>query len=186
MNNKLMVGGIFCDIQKAFDCVSHKILLDKLIFYGIEGKFKTLIESYLMDRYQRVVIGNRSDCRSSSEWELIKCGVPQGSILGPLFFLLFINDLPASINKNNKMVLFADDMSIIVTDTNRLDFGTNLNQTLNDIVSWFNANLLTLNFNKSQYVEFRSRNYHNITPQNCRGSYKITQGDRNKISRVNH
>lgn len=163
MNNKLMVGGIFCDLQKVFDCVNHKILLDKLIFYGIEGKFKTLIESYLTDRYQRVVIGNRFDCRSFSEWEVIKCGVPQGSILGPLFFLLYINDLPSKINKNNNMVLFADDTSIIVTDINKLDFGTNLNHILKDIDAWFNANLLTMNCNKSQYVEFRSMNYYNIT-----------------------
>jgi hypothetical protein len=67
------------------------------------------------------------------------------------------------INKNNNIVFFADDTSIIVNDTNKLDFGINFNQTLKDIESRFNANLLTLNFNKSQYVEFRSMNYHNIT-----------------------
>jgi hypothetical protein len=61
------------------------------------------------------------------------------------------------------MVLFADDTSIIITDRNKLGLGTNLNQTLKDIVAWFNANLLTLNFNKSQYVEFRSMNYYNIS-----------------------
>jgi hypothetical protein len=60
--------------------------LDKLIFYGIEGKFKTLIESYLTDRYQRVVIGNRFHCRSFSEWEVIKCGVPQRSLGAPIGF----------------------------------------------------------------------------------------------------
>jgi hypothetical protein len=99
INNKLIVGGIFCDLQKAFDCVNHKILLDKLEFYGIEGKFKTLIRSYLMGRYQRVVLGNKIDSNNSSKWESIKCGVPQGSILGPLFFLFYINDLPKIIKK---------------------------------------------------------------------------------------
>jgi len=86
MNNILIVGGIFCDLQKALDCVNHKILLDKLEFYGIEGKFKTSIE-YLTGRYQRVALGNITDSNNSSKWEVIKCVVPQGSILGPLFFL---------------------------------------------------------------------------------------------------
>ena len=69
MNNNQMVGGIFCDLQKAFNCVNQKILLEKLEFYGIEGKFKTLIESYL--RYQRVALNNISSNNNSSKWEVV-------------------------------------------------------------------------------------------------------------------
>jgi hypothetical protein len=88
LNNKQVVRGISCDLHKACYCVQHKILRDKLKFYGIEGKFKTLIESYLSNRYQKVSIG-KSDCNmNSSEWTKIKCGVPQGSILGPFFFII--------------------------------------------------------------------------------------------------
>jgi hypothetical protein len=86
MNNKMVVGGIFCDLHKAFDCVQHKILLDKLQLYGIDGKFKTLIESYLTNRYQKVSLEKSDYNKNASEWSLIKCGIPQGSILGPLFF----------------------------------------------------------------------------------------------------
>jgi len=78
MNNNLKIGGIFCDLQKAFDCVNHKILLDKLEFYSMEGKFKSLTESYLTSRYQKV---NNTNTNSSPKWELAKNGEPQGSIL---------------------------------------------------------------------------------------------------------
>jgi len=88
MNNNLKIGGIFCNLQKVFDCVNHKILLDKLEFYGIEGKFQTQIESYLTCRYQKVILNNNANANSSSKWELIKNGVLQGSILGPLFLSL--------------------------------------------------------------------------------------------------
>ena len=86
MNNNLVAGGVFCDLQKAFDCVNHKILIDKLEFYGIKGKFKTLIESYLTGRYQKVALSNTIDNSKSSNWEEIRNGVQQGLILGPLFF----------------------------------------------------------------------------------------------------
>ena len=86
MNNNLVVGRILCDLQNAFDCVNHKILIDKLESYGIEGKFKTLIESYLTGRYQEVALGSIIDNSKSSSWEEIRNGVPQGSIIGTLFF----------------------------------------------------------------------------------------------------
>jgi len=165
MNNNQMVGGIFCDLQRAFDCVNHKILLKKLEFYGVEGKFKILIESYLTGRYQRVTLNNIDNNNDSSKWELLKCGVQQGSILGPLFFLIYINDLPTMVNNDNNMVLFADDTRIIITYTNRRDFNVNANQTFQDINTWFKVNLLTLNLNKTQYLEFRTKNYYNVNAQ---------------------
>jgi hypothetical protein len=142
--------------------VNHEILLNKLEFYGIQGKFKTLIESYLTGRYQKVTLNTNTTSNSSSKWELIKNGVLQGSILGPLFFLFYINDLPKIITKNNSIVLFADDASLLITDCNKLDLNTNINQSLHNIISWFNISLLVLNFNKTHYLEFRMKNYYEV------------------------
>jgi len=86
MNNKHTVGGIFCDLGTAFDCVNHRILLAKLEHYGIRGIFGTLIKSYLMERYQRVALKDKTNTVNYSNWKLVKHGVPQGSILSPLFF----------------------------------------------------------------------------------------------------
>ena len=85
LNNELMVAGIFCDLQKAFDCVNQNILLTKLQFYGITGTTYILIKSYLEGRYQRMVLNNVS-LDSCSNWGEINHGVPQGLLLGPLLF----------------------------------------------------------------------------------------------------
>jgi len=109
LNNKLTVGGIFCDLGKALDSVNHDILLSKFEFYGFRCKTNALLQSYLSDRYQRVLINNNSSNTTTfSEWGKIKLGVPEGSILGPLFFLIYINDLPNMIADPSKTVLFAD------------------------------------------------------------------------------
>jgi len=115
LNNNLLIGGIFCDLEKAFDCVNHKILLSKLEFYGITGNHYKLYKSYLTNIYQRTLLYNENGNITSSTWAKIEHGVPQGSVLGPLLFLMFINDLPKFVNDKSVPILFADDTSILLS-----------------------------------------------------------------------
>ena len=151
------VGGIFLDLQKAFDCVNHDILLNKLSFYGITGGFLKLVKTYLHNRYQRVVLNNNYSI-SVSDWGKITHGVPQGSILGPLLFLLYITDLPSLTNKNNKIVLFADDTSPIISNPDPIKFRDDVNEILQHIQKWFNANLISLNWEKTHFMHFATKN----------------------------
>jgi hypothetical protein len=149
------VGGIFLDVQKDFNCVNH-ILLNKLNFYGITGEFFQLIKTYLQYRYQRAVLNN--NCSTSiSDWGEVTHGVPQGSILGPLLFLLYINNLPHSINKNNKIVLFTDDTSLIISNPDPIKFRDDANKILQHIQEWFNANLIFLNWEKTHFMHFTTK-----------------------------
>jgi len=141
----MMVGGIFCDLQKAFDCVNHSILLTKLKFYGITGTTHKLIKSYQEGRYQRVVLNNNSP-DSRSNWGKITHCVPQGSILGPLLFLLYINHLPQITNENSKIILYTDDTSLLIANPNHTNFENNVNKIFQDINRWFNVeNFFTTN-----------------------------------------
>ena len=146
-----IVGGIFLDLQKAFDTVNHTILCSKLSYYGFRGKINDLIQSFLSHRHQYVTI-NGFD---SSQLE-IKCGVPQGSTLGPLLFLLYINDLRYSLQKSTASH-FADDTSITFSSKKLKTLETILNTDLKSISDWLKANRLSLNVDKSKLLIFRSK-----------------------------
>ena len=147
LNNKHMVGGIFCDLLKALDGINHAVLLEKMQFYGVSGKFYKLVKSYLDGRYQKVILSHNNIIEST--WEKIKQGVPQGSILGSIFFLIYINDLPNLASIGTKILLYADDTSIIVTSPNLGNFETKIDKIFGDISNWFKVNQLILNYNKT-------------------------------------
>jgi len=152
LNNKLTVGGIFCDLEKAFNSVNHNIILSKCEFYGFRGKTNALLWSYLSDRYQRVLVHNSSsNATTFSEWGKIKHGVSQGSILGPLFFLIYINDLPNTIADPLKLILFADDTSIIIINPSPSKFKEDINNIIDNINDWLKGNSLSLNFDKTYF-----------------------------------
>ena len=96
------------DLAKAFDTVDHAILLSKLRYYGFQGASYNLLCSYLFDRWQRVLFHGKL-----SDWGTVSIGVPQGSILGPLFFALFVNDLPTVV-QHSILDLYADDAELVI------------------------------------------------------------------------
>ena len=122
------VGGIFLEISKAFDKVWHEGLLYKLK-NGIESQLLSLLANYLENREQRVVLNGQT-----SEWKKIKSGVPQGSVLGPLLFLIYINDLPHGITSICK--IFADDTSLFTKVLDINEFANKLNTDLKKITKW--------------------------------------------------
>jgi hypothetical protein len=147
--------GIFLDLRKAFDTVNHNILIDKLHHYGIRGVALKFLKSYLSGRRQFVSF----EGITSTALE-IKCGVPQGSILGPILFLIYINDL-CQVSKVLNAVLFADDTNFVFINKNIQEMILNVNFELQKINTWFIVNKLTLNVNKSNYVIFGKRKFLN-------------------------
>jgi hypothetical protein len=134
-----------------------KILLSKLQFYGREGKFYDLITSYLSDRYQRVLIASTDLSPTSSSWKTVRHGVPQGSILGPFLFLFCMNDLTLNFNSTVKSLIFADDISLVVSSYNNGQYINDVNITFARLNDWLNSNVLTLNFNKTKDVQFATK-----------------------------
>ena len=139
---------VFLDLTKAFDCVSHTILLEKLKFYGIRGKAHDWIAKYLSNRANYVSYGGKT-----SEQKINPIGVPQGSILGPLLFLIYINDLNQAINSGN-LSLFADDANFYKSSDNCFELIRDVNRDVRKLSKWFIANRLSLNNIKTEAMVF--------------------------------
>jgi hypothetical protein len=120
----------------------------------VTGKARLLFESYLEDRFQRVTITEINNCYNYvSTW----AKVPQGSVLDSLLFLIYVNDLPKIISNESITILFADDTSILVKNPNPVAFGNDINAVFKHINEWFVANLLSLNFDKTNFIHFTSK-----------------------------
>ena len=150
LDNKRLGCGIFIDLQKAFDTVNHRILLSKLEHYGIRGCALEWFRSYLSDRKQYVSVNG-----SNSNLLSITCGVPQGSVLGPLLFLIYINDLP-NVSKKLTFYLSADDTNIYYESKDLFNLIKIVNKELRLVKKWLDANKLSLNIDKTNYIIFHS------------------------------
>ena len=148
MNNKILSLGVFIDLSKAFDLINHEKLLHKLSKYGIRGLANQWLRSYLSNRKQYVSLH-----KFQSNLLDINCGVPQGSILGPLLFIIFINDLCQNFPQIN-FILFADDTNIFFPTTDPIQDTNNINNELSKIASWFTFNKLLINSTKCSYTLF--------------------------------
>ena len=151
--------GVFIDLKKAFDTINHNILIKKLSYYGIRGKPLQWLESYLLNRKQYVCYNN-----VESEMSTVVCGIPQGSILGPILFLLYINDL-ANVSNKLKCIMFADDTNVFYSDKCLEDVYKVVNDELNKMNNWLKVNKLSLNVDKTKYMIFMKKpgiHEHNI------------------------
>ncbi len=147
---------IFLDLSKAFDTLNHKILIDKFEHYGVNGISNRLIESYLTNRKQYVEIDG-----SNSEMLALSTGVPQGSILGPLLFIIYINDI-AKASELFDFIIYADDttlsttLEIVIRNTPNLNADNILNTELTNVNDWLKQNKLSLNLKKCKYMIFHT------------------------------
>lgn len=178
---------IFLDLSKAFDTVDHRILISKLERIGIRGIVLNLFQSYLRDRVQKVKIGD-----NLSKEELVEFGVPQGTVLGPLLFLIYVNSLTKILDNRAKILCYADDTAVLIKADTWQESLEIAEKSMTIIKHWMDSNLLTLNVQKSFYIPFsisnvniptRSIEFHNHSCTdilNCKCNNSIAQKDKIK------
>ena len=147
LNSHRNTSTLFLDLSKAFDSLSHQLLLSKLKLYGIRDNSYDFIKSYLSDRHQVVKLRDKF-----SKQLITNCGVPQGSVLGPFLFLLFMNDFPTYIQIPT--VIYADDTTLMISDSNINDLNDKTQEILAKASLWFDANELMLNTDKTTNILF--------------------------------
>ena len=147
-DNHFHLISIFLDFSKAFDTINHDILLYKLSHYGIRGKALEWFKSYLSNRRQFVTIKN-----DNSVIREVKCGVPQGSLLGPLLFIIYINDF-CQVSEALSFIHFADDTNVFLVHSDIDVLVRKVNSELKKVTNWVRANKLSLNVQKTKYMLF--------------------------------
>lgn len=148
---------IYCDLTKAFDCLRYDILIEKLKFYGVEGKELNLIQSYLQNRTQVVSINGVTSTKQT-----LDIGVPQGSILGPVLFIVYINDLLVSLPHWADINLFADDTHVGVKAKSQRDLNHKIDNVTTRLKEWFAVNGIILNPQKTILMHYTTKKGHNV------------------------
>ena len=171
--------GVFIDLSKAFDTLDHKLLLKKLEIYGIRGTVLSWFQSYLENRTIRVKVQSVKGQTIYSEQHEITYGTPQGSCLGPLLFLVFINDLPNTVI-HGLSLLFTDDTTLLHSHSNLKYLKWTAEDDLNRLMDWFRANKLTLNLDKTVCVLFSKTQSQKELKLNI-GNHEIESSDNVKL-----
>jgi hypothetical protein len=176
LNDNKYCLGLFLDLKKAFNVCSHNILLKKLPKYGINDTALKWFESYLKDRQQKVEING-----SLSSTKTLNISVIQGSILGPILFLIYINDLYTA-SKLLKL-MFADDTAGLASHNNINDLITFVNTELKKIARWFRANKMAVNVSKTKFIIFHTKD--KKIPPNISLTYDDNEPDQNNPELIN-
>jgi len=172
-DNKLITCSLFLDLSKVFDCCDHEILLDELYHCGIRSVSHKLFSNFLHNRMQCTKIG-----AFKSSYKRISCGVPQGSVISPLLFLIYINDIAKASLFH--ATLFTDDINLHMSNPCFTILQTTVNLELCKIDNWLRANKLSLNYNKTNFMLLNSQNHNPTSFKVIVNNHRISPEDKLK------
>ena len=175
LENGEFIIGVFLDFSKAFDTVNHDVLLQKLHHYGIRGSALKWFQSYLSDRQQYVTYNGEESSKKG-----INCGVPQGSILGPLLLIIYINDI-SNVCQHMMSLLFADDTNLFQSGKDVIQLQQEVEADLNQISEWLKINQLSLNIKKTHFIVFTNKNVPKPDLQIAIDGHRIDETDHTKF-----
>lgn len=165
--------GLFLDLSKAYDCLNYKILIEKLEKYGLRGNALSWVDSYLSGRSQMVAVAGESGT-FLSHTEEVTMGIPQGSVVGPLLFVIYVNDLRSVVNRqNHRMICYADDTNLLIKHKQLDNLLHEGSQAFKDLEDWFSRSRLVLNSDKTSCILFRTKQSNSFCPTQVSLNSKI-------------